>query len=153
MKIPFLFSLAILPSFLLGQTTKKFYDEYRKDSVVLFYSEGTGVAFRHVKSSSGEITNTLILCMSVQNINPEDALYSGANVIFDDGSFITIDDKISLNFLPAGQSQMYTEHKLSEAEVKMLKEKKINFYIVGKRKNKIEKYQKITLSEAFSDNM
>lgn len=143
----------IIPSLLLGQTTKKFYDEYRKDSVILFYSEATGIAFRHVKSSNGDISNTLILCMSVQNINPEDALYSGANIVFDDGSFINIDDKVSLNFLPAGQSQIYTEHKLSSAELMMLKEKKINFYIIGKRKNKIEKYQKVTIAEAFITNM
>ena len=76
-------------------------------------------------------------------------MHSGGYIVFDDKSYISFTDELSNIFLSGGRHQISIRHTLTAAELKELQSKKIDYFVLGKIRNDIDRFEKDFIRNIF----
>lgn len=116
--------------------------DVRLKEVYKYYDRNAGVVIQKVTSDSNQPKYELALSVFSRSRSSDDFLFKSSAIIFEDKSELIFTDQVYINYFQEGKHPYSIVHVLTHSEMVQLQEKKIDYFVVGSKKNSLDKWQK-----------
>lgn len=117
-------------------------DIYLKEEYKRYYDRNAGVIIQKVTSDSGKQKYELALSVFSRSRSSDDFLFKSSAIVFEDKSELIFTDQVYINYFQEGKHQYSVLHVLTHSEMLQLQTKRIDYFVVGSKKNSLDKWQK-----------
>lgn len=150
----FLFVLVtICSTSIRGQDFKKWTDNSRGEKFIRYYNINTQLIIQKKLLLDSNLIAPIYqvgLIAYTKTIASDDFMLVGGQIVFDDNTTLTFNDQVYIIYHYSGKHEFSLKHTLSNEELRMLQIKKVNFFKVYDYENKLDKWQKEDVLNAFN---
>lgn len=84
------------------------------------------------------------------SIDPIAFMQKGGQIVFEDGTVVNFSDPVTINYLHSGRHEFCIKHELTEIELNLFLQKRIDSFNIYDLKQRLDKWQKETYIEMFN---
>jgi hypothetical protein len=144
-----LIAFVLFPFFCSSQTFETFSDSLYKETTIRYYHRAIGVLIQKIYPADNPPYFELALILTRRSNSSEDILKKGGIIYFEDKTYIFLKEPNNIIYASEGKYHYSIKHLLTAAEFEQLKIKKIDFFKVADKEEKLDKWQPSELLKAF----
>lgn len=148
-KIAVLITFIVLHFFCFSQTFETYNDSLYKEKTIRYYHRTIGVLIQKIYPADNPPYFELALILTRRSNSSEDILKKGGIIYFEDKTYIFLKEPIDIIYASEGKYHYSIKHVLTATEFEQLKTKKIDFFKVADKEEKLDKWQPSELLKAF----
>ena len=144
----------LFPFYSSSQNFEKSKDEFLKENYIRYYDRGAGIivqkTFTSINDSSSAFYEVaLVTHKDAKSV--DDIMRKRGVIVFDDKTFLLLNDQVYFDFLMEGKRQYTLKHKLTNDELSLLQSKKIDYINLVGLSNSLDKWQKQNYIKIFNE--
>jgi len=149
-----LFLLLLFPFSSFSQSYEKSNDEYLNESYIRYFDRNAGIIVQKtspLKSDTVNVFYEIALVTYKDAKSVDDIMRKRGVIVFEDKTFLVLQDEVKFDFLMEGKRQYTLRHKLTNEELQLLQQKRIDFINFIGGITKLDKWQRQNYQKVFNE--